>query len=135
MNLLSYLIIFNIASERLTVKGADAGIPRRIWAVSPLYRILKFLYNTMQRTQRMHPVRTCLCRAKRAAARGTLFRRAKGKELERMCAVFAADMKEQNRLQVYHAIRQTPGQAVTRTEIGRKTGISAPTVLKIFDFF
>lgn len=52
-----------------------------------------------------------------------------------MCAVFAADMKEQNRLQVYHAIRQTPGQAVTRTEIGRKTGISAPTVLKIFDFF
>ena len=51
-----------------------------------------------------------------------------------MCATLAADMKVQNRLQVYHAIRTTPGQLVTRTKIGRDTGISAPTVLKIFDF-
>lgn len=51
-----------------------------------------------------------------------------------MCATLAANMKVQNRLQVYHAIRATPGQVVTRTKIGRDTGISAPTVLKIFDY-
>ena len=51
-----------------------------------------------------------------------------------MCATLAADMKVQNRRQVYQAIRTTPGQLVTRTKIGHDTGISAPTVLKIFDF-
>lgn len=52
-----------------------------------------------------------------------------------MRPILSADMKEQNRSLVYKYIHDKPGQTVTRTEVSRETGISGPTVLKIFDFF
>ena len=51
-----------------------------------------------------------------------------------MPPVLSTDMKEQNRRLVYRYIHDKPGQTVTRTEVSRATGISGPTVLKIFGF-
>lgn len=44
----------------------------------------------------------------------------------------ASHLKDMNRLKVYNLIRST--ECVSRMEITRETGISAPTVLKIVDF-
>lgn len=52
-----------------------------------------------------------------------------------MKPVLSEDMKQQNRSLVYQYIQGKPGQTVTRTELSRNTGISGPTILKIFDFF
>ena len=50
-----------------------------------------------------------------------------------MKRVLSEDMKQQNRIMVYKYIHDKPGQSVTRTEVGRRTGISGPTILKIFE--
>ena len=50
-----------------------------------------------------------------------------------MKRVLSEDIKQQNRIMVYDYIHKKPGQSVTRTEVGRKTGISGPTILKIFE--
>lgn len=52
-----------------------------------------------------------------------------------MKPVISADMKEQNRRVAYQFIRSAPKQSVSRAEISRRTGISAPTVMKIAGFF
>ena len=50
-----------------------------------------------------------------------------------MKRVLSEDMKLQNRIMVYNYIHKKPGQNVTRTELGQNTGISGPTILKIFE--
>ncbi len=51
-----------------------------------------------------------------------------------MRPLLSADMKENNRALVYQYILSKTGRTVTRTEIADHTGISTPTMLKIFDF-
>lgn len=51
-----------------------------------------------------------------------------------MKPLLSSDMKYRNRQVVYDYIRKQPDQTVSRAEVSRQTKISAPTVLKIFDF-
>ena len=45
----------------------------------------------------------------------------------------ASDLKELNRKTVYMLLKS--GETLSRAKIARKTGISAPTILKIIDYF
>ncbi|MDR2750005.1 MAG: ROK family protein [Clostridiales bacterium] len=50
-----------------------------------------------------------------------------------MKTVLSSDIKVQNRKAVYQYIQSKDGQTVTQSEVSRFTGLSSPTVLKIFN--